>query len=47
MVDIKIKLLTQLDKVEAELTRPSSDEEAATLQLAKATILIGLQKYED
>jgi hypothetical protein len=46
-MNIKVKLENQLDKVEQELLRPSSDEEAAMLQIAKATILTALQKYED
>jgi hypothetical protein len=45
-MNIKVKLEVQLDKVEQELSRPSSDEEAAMLQIAKATILTALQKYE-
>lgn len=45
-MNIKSKLESQLDKVDYELLRPSSDEEAASLQIAKALILTALQKYE-
>lgn len=45
-MDIKQTLQTQLQQVEREINSSGYSERRAMLQVAKANILLALQKYE-
>jgi hypothetical protein len=46
-VNIKIRLMVQLDNIEKRMDNVDDFKELAILQIAKTKVLTALQKYED